>query len=201
MAPSRTFHNHYETLRLGRKATSSDIKKTYHEQSLQVHPDKHPACQSEYWNKIQTQINVARDILIDNQQRAAYERLWARELSLYFASGWESKPPRASDPPKPPHVIQADKDIARLDQFLSTLRKRVAAMETSTRRVTDINATMQQIIKWSEAQTSVGDEFLADFFRERLAIPGYRDRIRELCGAERLALFDEGARKAGFSVP
>ncbi|KAI4166873.1 MAG: hypothetical protein LQ343_007666 [Gyalolechia ehrenbergii] len=201
MAPSRTFQNHYEILRVGRKATSSDIKKAYHELSLLVHPDKHPIYQSEYWNTIQTQINVARDLLIDHQQRAAYDRLWARELKTYFASGWESKPPRAYDPPKPPHVIEAEKNIAKIDHLLYRFRKHVAAIKASNRQVAENHAKLQKIIKRSEARRSAGDQFLADYFREKLATPTYRDRLREVCGLEKLAQFDGEARKAGFTVP
>ncbi|KAL8721817.1 MAG: hypothetical protein Q9225_001572 [Loekoesia sp. 1 TL-2023] len=185
------FINHYETLRVGRKATSSDIKKAYHEHSLQVHPDKHPPYQAEYWNNIQTQINVARDLLMNPQKRASYDRIWARELKVYFASGWERKPPKAYDPPKPPHVIAAEKNLAKIDYILTKLRIHVAELKAGTRKIAANNIKLQEIIDKTIARSVANDRILLEYCMGKLETdPSYRGRVEQRLGPEAVSRLD-----------
>lgn len=205
MAPSKTFFNHYKTLHLGRKATSSDIKKAYRELSLQAHPDKHPEYQGEYWTTIQKQINAAKDVLLDNQHRATYERLWTRELRIYFASGWEKKPPKAYNPPKPPkppHVIRAEKATAKIDHLLYRYRKHMAAIEAENLRLFEVNVKLQKMIEQSKARKSVDESVFAIYLLENRKTPLLHggDRLRGTFSTEERALFDKEARKAGRCV-
>lgn len=219
MGPIAIFINHYETLRVGRKAASSDIKRAYYEHCLQVHPDKHPPYQSDYWNEIQMRINVARDLLMNPQKRASYDRIWARELKVYFASGWERKPPRAYNPPKPPHVrisiqrdigqasnlgsqvITAEKNLAKIDHILTKLRIHVAELEAGTRKIAANNIKLQEIIDKSIARSVANDHILVNYLRAKLETdPDYRNKVEQTLGPESASRLDHMVGTAHFGV-
>ncbi|KAL8930569.1 MAG: hypothetical protein Q9208_000439 [Pyrenodesmia sp. 3 TL-2023] len=94
------FVDYYKALGIRPEATSKEVRSAYHQRSLLAHPDKHPAPQSKYWNQVQLKINAAKDVLMDPDKRASYDRTWARKLESYFNDGGEQKPPHAFTPPR-----------------------------------------------------------------------------------------------------
>ncbi|KAI4186822.1 MAG: hypothetical protein L6R41_003207 [Letrouitia leprolyta] len=148
MAPSKTFFNHYETLRLGREATSSDIKRA-----------------------------------------AVYERLWASELKTYFASGWEKKPPKAYNPPKPPQVIRGEKAAVKIDRLLYRYHKHLAELKAENSRLFKKNVKLQERL---ENSGKVLDEMeLTNCLLQKRKVTHYGERLTDMFTSEEQAHFDK----------
>ncbi|KAI4170565.1 MAG: hypothetical protein LQ346_008843 [Caloplaca aetnensis] len=106
MVASTAFVNQFKPLGIRPEASSTDVRKAYHQCSLQAHPDKHPASQSQYWNQVQLKINAAKDVLMNPEMRASYDHTWTKRLERHFNSGGKQKPPHARAPPRPSQPSQ-----------------------------------------------------------------------------------------------
>ena len=67
---------HYEVLRVNPKASSSEIKKSFHSLSKKVHPDKNKAAGATEASK---KLNTAYQCLIDVRKRKEYDEKLQRE--------------------------------------------------------------------------------------------------------------------------
>ncbi|KAL8905868.1 MAG: hypothetical protein Q9207_002388 [Kuettlingeria erythrocarpa] len=109
MFASTAFVNHYKTLRVRPEASSTDVRKAYHQCSLQAHSDKHPAVpapQSKYWNQFHLKIDAAKDVWMDPGKQASYDPTWAKKLERHFNRGGKQKSPLARTPPRPSQPSQ-----------------------------------------------------------------------------------------------
>ncbi len=69
--------NYYEILGVSEDASEEEIRRAYKEKAREYHPDKHPGAsddEKQEWDKKMVQINQARDVLLDKDKRAEYNR-------------------------------------------------------------------------------------------------------------------------------
>uniref|UniRef100_A0A8C3VKS7 J domain-containing protein n=1 Tax=Catagonus wagneri TaxID=51154 RepID=A0A8C3VKS7_9CETA len=79
--------NYYKVLGVPQNASSSDIKKAYHELALQVHPDKNPGDQKAAEEKFK-QIAVAYVVLSCHRVLSQGDCCKAGESDAYQRQSW-----------------------------------------------------------------------------------------------------------------
>lgn len=83
--------NPYEVLGIPRNATEEDVKKAYRKVSLKWHPDKNPGNLEEATQRFQ-EISRAKEILLDAEKRAEWDRLNPPSMFHFPASSGGSDP-------------------------------------------------------------------------------------------------------------
>lgn len=87
-----SYHDYYETLGVGRKATEKEIKTAYRKLARKWHPDLHKDKDKTEAEEKFKQINEAYEVLSDPEKRAKYDRLGSN-----WREGQDFRPPPDMD--------------------------------------------------------------------------------------------------------
>ncbi|CAE7761906.1 sti1 [Symbiodinium pilosum] len=80
MAQTPDFVDHYAVLGCSPKSSHAELKRAYHEQLREYHPDKRPNSKEGRGKKITASLNQAWEILQDEQRREQYDRIWQSRM-------------------------------------------------------------------------------------------------------------------------
>lgn len=81
MTAAKPFVDHYVVLGCSPETSVADLKKAYHEQLREFHPDKRPTSSTGEGHRVTAILNEAWDVLQDPAKREAYDTVWRREVA------------------------------------------------------------------------------------------------------------------------